>query len=167
MFRRVADFQRSWKFESESTRKLFLGLSDASLAQAIGPDGRTLGRLAWHITCTVREMMERTGLEVAGPEYESPVPATVQAIADAYQASAQSLTEQVARWDDATLEQKDPMYGGEHWPRGVTLAALIGHQTHHRGQMTVLMRQAGLRVPGVMGPAREDWASMGMPIPTV
>ena len=45
MFRRVADFQRSWKFESESTRKLFLGLSDASLAQAIGPDARTLGRL--------------------------------------------------------------------------------------------------------------------------
>jgi hypothetical protein len=25
------------------------------------------------------------------------------------------------------------------------------------------MRQAGLKVPGIYGPAREDWASMGMP----
>jgi hypothetical protein len=27
----------------------------------------------------------------------------------------------------------------------------------------VLMRQAGLSVPGVYGPAREEWAAMGMP----
>jgi hypothetical protein len=29
--------------------------------------------------------------------------------------------------------------------------------------MTVLMRQAGLVVPGVYGPAREEWAVYGMP----
>jgi uncharacterized damage-inducible protein DinB len=28
--------------------------------------------------------------------------------------------------------------------------------------MTVLMRQAGLRVPGVYGPAEEEWGEMGM-----
>jgi len=33
--------------------------------------------------------------------------------------------------------------------------------------MTVLMRQAGLRVPGVYGPAHEDWAGMGMEPPEV
>jgi hypothetical protein len=27
----------------------------------------------------------------------------------------------------------------------------------------VLMRQAGLSVPGVYGPAREDWAALGLP----
>jgi uncharacterized damage-inducible protein DinB len=53
------------------------------------------------------------------------------------------------------------MYG-QRWKRGFTLTALVEHQIHHRGQMTVLMRQAGLRVPGIYGPAREDWASMGM-----
>jgi len=37
------------------------------------------------------------------------------------------------------------------------------HQTHHRAQMTVLMRQAGLKVPGVYGPSREEWSQMGMP----
>jgi hypothetical protein len=33
--------------------------------------------------------------------------------------------------------------------------------------MTVLMRQAGLKVPGVYGPAREEWAAYGMPPPAV
>lgn len=39
--------------------------------------------------------------------------------------------------------------------RGKFLRMLIDHQTHHRGQMTVLLRQAGLTVPGVMGPTKE------------
>ena len=58
------------------------------------------------------------------------------------------------------------MYG-ESWKRGFTLDVLVRHQTHHRGQMTVLMRQAGLRVPGVCGPAREDWAAYGQSPPVV
>jgi uncharacterized damage-inducible protein DinB len=28
--------------------------------------------------------------------------------------------------------------------------------------MTVLMRQAGLPVPGLYGPSKEEWAAMGM-----
>ena len=42
------------------------------------------------------------------------------------------------------------------------LISLVRHQAHHRAQMTVLMRQAGLAVPGIYGPAREEWAAMGM-----
>ena len=56
------------------------------------------------------------------------------------------------------------MYG-QKWKRGVTLGILITHQIHHRAQMTVLMRQAGLKVPGIYGPAYEEWAAMGMEAP--
>jgi uncharacterized damage-inducible protein DinB len=42
---------------------------------------------------------------------------------------------------------------------------LIQHQAHHRGQMTVLMRQAGLPVPGIYGPSKEEWANFGMEAP--
>jgi uncharacterized damage-inducible protein DinB len=69
-------------------------------------------------------------------------------------------------WNDESLQQTDDMYG-EKWKRGVTLTVLISHQAHHRGQMTVLMRQAGLKVPGVYGPAREEWAGMGMKAPEI
>jgi uncharacterized damage-inducible protein DinB len=56
------------------------------------------------------------------------------------------------------------MYG-QTWKKRDVLASLILHQAHHRGQMTVLMRQAGLAVPGIYGPAREEWAAMGMAAP--
>ena len=133
----------------------------------MGSDNRTLARLAWHITGTLPEMMGLVGLTVKGPAHDAPPPASAAAIAEAYETASKSLAEELRKnWSDAILETENPMYGYT-WKKGFTLAALINHQAHHRGQMTVLMRQAGLRVPGVYGPAREDWPSMGMEAPKV
>jgi len=165
MFRRVSDFLASWKDESESTLKILRALDDRSLPGA-ADSHRSLGRLAWHVTTTLGEMMERTGMKVGGPAHDAPVPAAAATIVSAYEAGAAAITEQVKGWTDATLEVEDEMYG-ERWPRGKTLFALVAHQTHHRGQMTILMRQAGLRVPGIYGPAKEEWSAYGMTAPTV
>lgn len=162
MFRRLDDFFAAWDTETASTVKVMGQLTDASLAQRVGPGGRTLGFLAWHVTTSVAEMLNRTGLAVDGPEH-GPAPAHAADIKATYEKAARSAAEQIkARWTDATLEETRDMYG-EPWALGFALSALIGHQAHHRGQMTVLMRQAGLVVPGVYGPAREEWAAMGMP----
>ena len=167
MYRRIEDFLRNWEYEAESTKKVLASLTDATLKQAVTNDHRTLGRLAWHITQTIPEMMNRTGLKVGGIDEHAPVPAKAADIAMAYAAASDSLaTEIKAKWNDAALETEDEMYG-EKWKRGITLTSLMMHQAHHRGQMTVLMRQAGLRVPGVYGPALEDWASYGQPAPSV
>jgi uncharacterized damage-inducible protein DinB len=142
-------------------------LTDASLGQAVGPEDRTIGRVAWHLTTTLPEMMGKTGLKVEGVAEDAPVPASAAAIADAYRAAAASLAAQVGRdWKDESLEIEDTMYGMQ-WKRGNTLSILVVHQAHHRGQLTVLMRQAGLKVPGVYGPAREEWSGMGVPAPGV
>jgi len=167
MFRRVADFQKAWEQERDGTLKILRGLTDASLARAVTDDDRTLGRMAWHLAQTVSEMMPRTGLSVAEPAPDAPVPREAGAIVAAYEVASKAVAEEIASaWTDATLEIEDDMYG-QRWPRGQTLQALIVHQAHHRGQMTVLMRQAGLAVPGVYGPAREEWATHGMPAPKV
>jgi uncharacterized damage-inducible protein DinB len=46
----------------------------------------------------------------------------------------------------------------------MTIAAafqgLVRHLIHHRGQLIVLMREAGLIVPGVYGPSREETAAI-------
>lgn len=145
--------------------RVFACMSDASLSQRVTPDGRSLGQIAWHLAITLREMMEQTGLGITGPADDAPLPATVREIADAYLASASTIQKGVPeQWTDASLEDDLPMYG-EVWKRGKALQALIQHQVHHRGQMTVLMRQAGLRVPGLFGPSREEWAQYNMPAP--
>jgi uncharacterized damage-inducible protein DinB len=162
MYRTIRDFLTDWTEESESTLKVFRALTEESLEQRVGPGGRTLGRLAWHIVLTVPEMMQEAGLEVAGPKEDAPRPPLRELIRE-YASSARALSDALAeRWTDAMLSETVPMYG-EEWTRGKVLSALLRHQTHHRGQMTVLMRQAGLKVPGVYGPAREEWAQYGVP----
>ena len=107
-------------------------------------------------------MMHRAGLPVAGPKDGAPRPANAAAIGEAYETAAASLAELLQnQWTDGVLRESVNMYG-QDWKKGVVLSSLIFHQCHHRAQMTVLMRQAGLKVPGVYGPSREEWEAHGM-----
>jgi uncharacterized damage-inducible protein DinB len=167
MFTTCDEFLAIWQSERDATQQLFDALTDASLAQSIAADHRTIGRLAWHIAQTIPEMMGHTGLTLDGPGEHDPVPTSAQTIADGYRTAAASLDAQLsAQWTDETLAEVDDMYG-ERWSRGRTLDVLLLHQVHHRGQLTVLMRQAGLPVIGVYGPSRDDWGSMGMDPPAI
>jgi len=108
-------------------------------------------------------MGSKMGLQITGPAEDSEQPTSVSEIASTYDISAKSVAEVVrTTWSDASLDEKVDMYG-EIWKRGNALASLVKHQIHHRAQMTVLMRQAGLPVPGVYGPSREEWTKMGIP----
>lgn len=163
MYYFINDFLTDWNHESGSTIKILRTLTDESLQRKVTEDGRSLGRLAWHIAGSVTEMMNRTGLSVSGPSEEQLIPQSAKEIADEYERISMSLIEEIrSKWNDATLQAESEMYG-EKWKNGLTLSILVVHQAHHRGQMTVLMRQAGLPVPGVYGPSREEWAPMGMP----
>ena len=163
MYRTIDDFLSDWKYESEATLKVFKNITNDSLNKKDNENVRTIAVLAWHITTTVREMLTKTGLQIAGPEEHSKPPVTIAEIISAYQATAKSVTETVEnKWTDATLQEEVNMYG-QQWKNGVTLDILIKHQTHHRGQLSILMRQAGLIVPGIYGPAKEEWAEMNMP----
>jgi uncharacterized damage-inducible protein DinB len=167
MIRSITDFDGLWSTELEATQKILKHITDRSLSQRVDAEGRTLGRLAWHVVTSIPEMMSKTGLTIAGPHPDAPVPGTAKEIFHAYNEAAVSLLQQIkAFWSDATLETEDDMYG-EKWKRGATLTSLVLHQAHHRGQMTVLMRQAGLELPGIYGPARQEWAAYGMKPPEI
>ena len=163
MYRTIRDVLDDWQYEHEMTRKVFGCLTDAALEQRVSPEGRRLGTLAWHIVVSLGEMINRTGLQLDGPGEASREPASATAIAEAYARSGESLARQIKDlWKDSDLDQKVEMYRGEHWEKRTVVQALIRHQVHHRAQMTVLMRQAGLRVIGCYGPSREEWAEYGM-----
>lgn len=167
MFTSIEAFVKEWENVSAGTRRLLEELTDASLSQSIGEGYRTLGRLAWHLTCSPHEMLVRTGLELPAPGDENVVPSTAAEIAAAYARTSREVADAVrGQWQDANLAESCDMYG-EQWANGFTLRVVIQHEVHHRAQMTVLMRQAGLHVPGLYGPAREDWQGMGMEPPVV
>lgn len=163
MIRKIEDFVREWKYESESTLHLFRNISDGSLTKKEHENVRSIAFLVWHITITISEMMNKAGLPVTGPDEHSKPPSTMKEMIAAYEASSASLLESIQKhWTDETLNEKVNMYG-DMWTKGTTLFVLIKHQTHHRGQLTILMRQAGLMPVGIYGPIKEEWAAYNMP----
>ncbi|MFQ5729413.1 MAG: DinB family protein [Waddliaceae bacterium] len=167
MYTTIKDFLDSFTDVSQKTIQIFDSLSDESLAQEIAPGFRNIGRISWHIVQTIPEMMERTELKISGPSDEEEVPSTSKEILDTYMQVAKELVEVVQKeWKDETLRIEDDMYG-EKWSRAKTCLCLIEHQIHHLGQITVLMRQANLPVPGICGPSKEEWQQFGMPPPKI
>ncbi len=162
MYYKIEDFKNDWAYESSSTLKLFNNLTDDSLNKKFNDEVRTLGRLAWHITGSIPEMMNRSDLRIEGFDENSSVPKTAERIASTYKKLSDALVDEVSKkWKDENLSDKVNMYG-EEWQKGKILSVLLVHQIHHRAQMTILMRLAGLKVNGIYGPSREEWAEMKM-----
>jgi len=162
MYHHVQDFVQDWQNESANTLKLLRQLTDTSLQQQVTSNGRSLGRIAWHIVLSLGEMAGRIGLALDAPDENAPVPSKSHEIVTAYEKSAQTCLQETEKWSDTDLLKEDDMYG-ESWRRGFSLQVLLRHEIHHRGQMTVLMRQAGLPVAGVYGPSQEEWSQYGAP----
>jgi uncharacterized damage-inducible protein DinB len=162
MYETIESFLDDWKTESAATEKVLRALTDDSLSRRVSADGRSLGMIAWHLALTIGEMGGKAGLPVESPPEDAAPPDRAALIVSAYEAAARSLSEQMRKlWKDGMLRDELALYGST-WVREAVLVSIVRHQIHHRGQMTVLMRQAGLPVPGVYGPSREEWAGMGM-----
>jgi len=165
MFRTLDDFFKSFENLTGATRKIFSALTDENLGQAVIDGHRKLSEITWHMVATYPEMMGHTGLKISSVSYETMPPASADEIRAGYEAVVTELASAIkARWTDESLLEVDEMYG-EKWPKGLTLAVLIQHEIHHRGQMTVLLRQAGAKVPGTFGPSQEEWEAYGMQAP--
>ncbi len=165
MYRRIDDFLKVYENLTQSTSRIFDKLTDDNLNQSVEDDHRILGQIAWHIVVTVPEMMSKTDLTVSSIDHDLPPPKSAAEIVEGYKKVTEELIKALkASWSNETLEQTDEMYG-QQWPRGMTLTALVNHEIHHRGQMTILLRQAGQKVPGVFGPAKEEWSQYGMDAP--
>ncbi len=162
MYHTTDEFLRDWIFESESTLQLFKNLTDDSLKYKPNDNVRSAGRLAWHITLSMGEMISRAGLSIGTIDRNEPVPEQAEKVYHTYADLSAALTNAVRQqWNDETLDEKISMFG-ESWQKRKVLTSLVKHQIHHRGQLTIIMRQAGLKVGGIYGPSFEEWASMGM-----
>jgi len=162
MYNSIDEFIRDWNAESDATLKIFSAVSDESLNKQIPGYKRTIGRLAWHITGALGEMMRTAGSAIDAVEDSYEVPDSAAEIIEEYKKASINMTEKIKRdWTNAGLKDQVNMYG-EMWTKENVLKVLIVHQIHHRAQMTVLMRLAGLKVPGIYGPSYEEWQQFGM-----
>lgn len=159
MFNSIAHFKEIWLTESAATINCIDCLTDSSLTIEIGKDYRTIERLVNHIIACADGIPFEAGLPI---EFEKKHYNTVSAMKQAYIEATDKVLEGVEKWTDQTLLEETPMYG-ESWKKGFALWVTVLHQTHHRGQLTTLMRLAGLKVPGIYGPNKEEWEAYNLP----
>ena len=162
MFRKLEDFYRVWAYESEGTLKMFNAIPADHFKNTGSENIRSIARLAWHISESIAEMFHHAGLPVKGIADASKESNDIEKLKAEYKLSSDSLVEELKRhWTDDMLEDKVNMYGQE-WDKGLVLSVIIRHQTHQRGQLSILIREEGLAVPGMYGPAKEEWVAMGL-----
>ncbi|MBV9987356.1 MAG: DinB family protein [Chitinophagaceae bacterium] len=155
----IEQFLGIWDQETESTLAVFKHLTDEALSKNLLHGYRTIERTVNHITDCAISIPHAATVPVA---YTKQHYTTVKQLLDAYSKNTEAVRAAVSGWTDTTLQEKTPMYG-ESWTKAFALWVTIVHQIHHRGQLTVLMRMAGLKVHGVYGPAKEEWEAMNFP----
>ena len=165
MYVTISDFIKEWNREAMLTQNVLDGLTDESLKQQVYPEGRTLGRIAWHLTTNIPDYLTHFGLNIDGVKNAENVPTSAKEIAQTFK-EVSSLVAQIIekQWTDKTIEQIQEAFGRQE-SNAQILMGLIKHIVHHRGQITVLMRQAGLKPFGVYGPPKEDWIYLGVENP--
>ncbi|MFD2657542.1 DinB family protein [Gracilibacillus thailandensis] len=165
MYVTIADFIYEWKREAMLTQKVLEGLTDNSLKQQVYSEGRTLGRIAWHLTTSIPDYLADFGLEINQVKKAESVPNSAKEIVETFKSVSSSAAEVIEQqWTDESLEKVQNAFGREETNAQI-LMGLIKHIIHHRGQVTVLMRQAGIKPFGVYGPPKEDWVQLGVESP--
>ncbi|MEH7382659.1 DinB family protein [Bacillus sp. JJ1533] len=158
MYHTIEEFVQDWQYEGAATQKILDALTDESLSQSVSTGHRTLGELAWHVVTSLHLFLSSAGLEFEGATGEK-VPASAKEMADSYRSTSENLVSAIkSQWNDGTMKETKEVFG-QQMPAAAVLGMMNTHQIHHRGQMTILMRQAGLKVPGVYGPSKEEWGA--------
>lgn len=154
MYRKVDDFIVDWTQSAEGTLNVIRSITDDKLDFSIVEGHNSLGWLAWHLAGAAGAFIQFAGLQVKGIERSQPQPDSVAEIASTYERIANAIKEEAKTLTDESLTEEVSSFIGPT-ERGRLLRNLIDHQNHHRSQMTVLLRQAGLVVPPIMGPTKE------------
>ena len=160
MYHDISEFTEQYKWESDTTAKVLAALTDESLSQAKAEGHNNLGDIAWHVASAPAFMLNEIKLEMPKFEWGTPEGMTTAKITETYSDMLSKVNDHAAKITPEGLKEIHHVFGMMDWPVAAMLNALIVHEVHHRGQMSVLMRQAGLVVPSIYGPNHEETLEM-------
>jgi len=149
---------RIWDDETASTRRVLRAIPNAHITLKPHPRGWRMRDLAWHIVTSERWFCTGPlGLATEGPDpapKDAP-PSSGEAMAAAREESHAALAA-AARGKGAPWFEEEVEFYGMRMPREEVLRLMLRHEAHHRGQLTVFLRLAGAKVPGVYGPSGDE-----------
>jgi len=149
--------------EAQTTRRVLERVPDDQLSWRPHPKARTLGELALHVATVpggVAELIASPSPAQA-PNFSNPSPQTASELIPALDQSIAKAKAVLGGMDDAELLAIWRMMKGERElfavPRVALLRAImLNHWYHHRGQLSVYLRELDVPIPSIYGPSADE-----------
>ena len=148
--------------EAQTTRRVLERVPDAHLGWKPHAKSMTLGQLALHVATTpggVAHIATQPSMQL--PEFNQPATTSRAELIAALEESVATAKELLAGMDDAALAVTWRVMDGDRelmaLPRGAVLRTImLNHWYHHRGQLSVYLRQLNVPVPSIYGPSADE-----------
>jgi uncharacterized damage-inducible protein DinB len=163
----IDDLLQELEQEARATRRVLERVPEDRLDWKPHPKSMTLGQLAMHVANLPEAIAE---ISTRSFDVKSVIPrpgarstAELLAVLDQSLARARAL---LGAMDDAALASPWRMVNGEREVGTVSRGALLrsimlNHWYHHRGQLTVYLRQTGALIPPIYGDTADESAFAG------
>ena len=148
--------------EAQTTRRVLERVPTAKLGWAPHPKSMTLGQLSMHVAIlpgAIAEMSTLSPFEV--PTFTQPAATSADELLPTLDASVAKAHACLRGTDDAALGVMWRLVRGEQevmaLPRAALLRSLmLNHWYHHRGQLSVYLRELNVPVPSIYGPSADE-----------
>jgi uncharacterized damage-inducible protein DinB len=155
-------FLQELEQEAHATRRALERVPENKLDWRPHPKSMSLGQLSLHIAVmpgAIAELSTQSPFQVKNFTQE-PATSTSQLLSTLDESLAKAR-QVLKNTDDAALGTMWKMVDGEKEIMAIPRAALLrtvmlNHWYHHRGQLTVYLRELGVPVPSIYGPSADE-----------
>ena len=159
----IAELLHELEHEARNTRRALERVPDDKLDWRPHEKSMSLGQLAMHVATipgNIARLGERDSFD-ASTRVPRPGAASAAELVQKLDESVAEAKRILGAMDDAVLARPWRMTHGERelmaMPRGALLRnVMLNHWYHHRGQLTVYLRQVGARVPALYGDSADE-----------
>ena len=149
--------------EAQTTRRVLERVPNDKLNWRPHEKSRTLGELALHIAIVPGSVAEFVAAEspVQAPQFTDPVPKQASELIPALEESIAKAKKLLSGMDDEALNATWRMMQGDREilaiPRVAMLRSImLNHWYHHRGQLSVYLRELDIPIPSIYGPSADE-----------
>lgn len=149
--------------EAATTRRVLERVPGDKLNWRPHEKARTLGELAMHVAVVPGAVAEMFGgpSPVQVPEFKDPVVNHAAELLPALEDSLNKAKKVLRGLDDTKLNETWRMMHGDKelfaLPRAALLRSImLNHWYHHRGQLSVYLKQLDVPIPSIYGPSADE-----------
>lgn len=148
--------------EAQTTRRVLERVPDDRLGWKPHDKSMSLGQLALHVATVpgaIAEISRQSAFPL--PAFTQPSATSAAELVPALESSVAKAKDVLGSMKDAELSRTWRVVDGDREVMAMPVSAvfrsiMLNHWYHHRGQLSVYLRQIGVAVPSIYGPSADE-----------